>query len=223
MNDSTNANHTWSPGLSEVVAIGAQSAAAAAVAATLTNGVGLVIGAAALPLFNEAVSNLIERRADSFRKKLESSGLSPELLVEKVIARPELVDMVNAAAAAALGTDLVAKRDLLAEVLASAVLSEDSRQAAVSRRLVSALLRIDNAEIRMLDVVSSRTRPTRTDLFGVFGDVDADVLDTVVAVLVSEGLVVGDLDAGLSLSGFGLRLLNELSASPGPEGVNIAQ
>ncbi|GGF18476.1 hypothetical protein [Subtercola lobariae] len=193
--------------------VGTEAAAAAFVAGTLTNGIGLVLGAAAVPIVTASLEALVEGRSKSFQRKLEAHGLSPELIAEKVSQHPALADLVSATINEAIRTDSDAKRALLASILAGALLDDTSRELGFDRRVISCLQRVDAAEILILSLVakSASTQGQLDEMRAGLGGVEPDVIDTVTAVLVSEGLVSGAIDGGFRLTGFGRRILSELN------------
>lgn len=194
--------------LAPLIIVGGESVAAAVVAGTLTQGVGLVIGAATLPIFNHALGALVERRASSFRRQLEKAGFNDEALAERFRQSPELVELLSEATDAALKTDLERKHELLARVLASTVVTPDELARGWARRVVSAMGRIDVAEVQVLQLIEQGF-VARAEIAKQLPIEDADAVDSVLAVLQSEGALFLDSESA-KVSGFGRRILREL-------------
>lgn len=196
--------------LAPLLVVGGESVAAAVVAGTLTEGVGLVIGAATLPVFSHALGVLVERRGSSFRRQLEEAGFNDEALAQRFRESPEFVELLSEATNAALKTDLEQKHALLARVLATTVVTSDELARGWARRVISAMGRIDVAEVEVLRLVEQGL-VERAEIASRLQIVDSDAVDSVLAVLQSEG-AVRFTEESIRVSGFGRRILRELRA-----------
>lgn len=196
----------------KLAVVGTEAAVSALVAAAYTDQVGAILGAASVPIISSVVEAVVERRADSFRRKLENAGVTPELLAHRIGQTPAFIDLVATATSAALSTDMEEKRSVLASYLSTVILDDATRDLAFDRRVLSCLARIDAVEVRVLALLRAGGSLNRSALDAQLGSAPSDILDTVTAVVISEGLVIGSLDTGLSMTSFGLRVVAELEA-----------
>jgi hypothetical protein len=204
-----------------LVALASEVAANVAGASIALEGstLSILLGAAAVPVIQAAAAEVTGRRSRAFDRRLRKHGVTPDLLLAKIVEDPARLDLFRIAVNAALATDHEAKRRLLADALAAGTMSADAVDASYARRAVTTISRIDTLEIVALgaieDTVASGENgaATRSEITAAIGLQAGDVFDAALAVLRSEGLVLQatiNEDGRWKLTGYGRRLLGEL-------------
>ncbi|OHX03942.1 hypothetical protein [Micromonospora sp. WMMB235] len=218
------------PGDGGVAAVGAVALATDLAANVLGASVALqgsavaaILGAAAVPVVQRAATAVVERRAASFGERLRRRGVSAEDVLRAVTEDPRAYDLFRTALAAATDTEHEAKRALLADVLASGILTADGAAAAYARRVIHTVSRIDALEILLLDAVEDaaeqaiggsggRGGVSMVSIRSIMDGARQDMLDAGMAVLLAEGLLaVADASGtGWRVSDYGRRVLREI-------------
>ncbi|WP_162952124.1 hypothetical protein [Streptomyces griseorubiginosus] len=191
-----------------------------------------ILGVASVPVIQRASARVLDRRAKHFGARLRRKGVSTEQVLTAIVEVPEAFDLFRSALTAAMATDDAAKRALLADVMASGVLSADEATKAYARRVVTSLSRIDSLEILVLgtlDQISSEVSAskvpgavTRRDLMHAFTSARPEMMDAGLAVLRAEGLASAvDGSNSWRISDYGRRIITEIrSVNSDPDGLD---
>lgn len=182
--------------------------------------VSILLGAAAVPVIQTAAAQVTGRRARAFDKRLRKHGMSPELLLAKIVEDPANLDLFRIAVNAAMATEHEGKICLLADALAMGTMTAADVSASYARRAMTTISRIDTLEIVALGAIEKALAESgtasRSEIITIVGPSAGDVLDASLAVLRSEGLVLpaaGNEDGRWRLTGYGRRLLSELTSA----------
>ena len=207
----------------EIVSLATEVASSVIGASVALQGspIAAILGVASVPVIQRASARVLDRRARHFGDRLHRKGVSTEQVLTAVVEVPEAFDLFRLALTAAMATESTAKRALLADVMASGVLSSDEATKAYARRVISSLSRIDSLEIlvlKTLDQSSSEVGAsnvpgavTRRDLMHAFATARPEMMDAGLAVLRAEGLASAvESSNSWRISDYGRRIVTEI-------------